>query len=554
MVARDPHMEEAQIPAIAANKAPDLSALGAFEYALTVDVGTGRYTLLAKPARNTHGVAPSGLYDETVFAIENAFIPEEERETYRENARLSTVLRHLAENTRYSFPYRLAVAGTLRLHEASFVYLLPEKSRLFAMIRDIQAEWEAKQLEQRLALQSKQVLSEALSIAKQATNARSVFLANINHEIRSPLHVILGMSKLAISAPENTEQVLRCMENIHTASGCLLKLMDDLLGLTGIKSRDEESTMERFRLHALLEDTALSGHSADKKGLGFTQDFSALPDAEVVADRVAIAKILTNILDNAVACTEPGGSVSLTGAEKFRSGNALVAQFVIADTGTGMSGETLQRIYEPFMRERKPGPDAMTGPGLGMSIAKCFADAIGATISIESTLGSGTSFTVDIPLEVAEDSFAPALEALEASGSGSSRSLAGRRILLAEDSDLSAEIAISLLSLHGMAVEHAQNGREAVDMYEDKPAGYYDAVLMDVQMPVMDGLAATRAIRAKGREDSAAIPIIAMSANVFQEDLTHALRTGMNDYITKPFDLGRLLSSLKTHIAYAAKR
>lgn len=391
--------------------------------------------------------------------------------------------------------------------------------------------------------QSRQALQTALDAANAASQAKGQFLSNMSHDIRTPLNAILGMTAIAENHLTEPKRLADCLRKIELSGTHLLSLVNDVLDMSKIESGKLSLSEEPLRLSALFADVVeLVAPQARDGGLTLETAPVLLKDERVMGDPLRIRQVLLNVISNAVKYTPQGGAVrlELTQAESLREGYGSY-RFRCADTGIGMEPEFLDKLFLPFERSQSSTASKITGTGLGMAITKNILDMMGGTIRVESAPGVGSTFTVTVPLRLqppaaAQESAAPAAAA--APRPDETPDLHGKRLLLVEDNALNLEIARELIGLTGIEIDEARDGAEAVRTVADAPPGHYDLVLMDVQMPVMDGYEATRQIRRLDRPGVLTLPIIAMTANAFSEDIEAARRSGMNGHISKPIDLG----------------
>lgn len=396
-------------------------------------------------------------------------------------------------------------------------------------------------------------LISAYETAKAANEAKSSFLAQMSHDIRTPMNAIMGMASIASSHCEEPKRVQECLEKIQLSGRHLLALINDILDMSKIEKGRVELLKEPFQLEALLGqvDTIIRS-GAEAKELKFQVKWDGVRHKSLIGDEAHIRQVLINLLGNAVKYTDHGGHIRLTVQELFgRSGEEACFVFTVEDDGIGMPEDFISCIFAPFTR----GDNAahIQGTGLGMPIAKGIVDAMKGDIRVESRLGHGTRITVTLNLklqleELEEGVTKGAKTPGEREGEAEGKKLAGRRILLVEDNELNREIAGTLLREAGMLVDEAYNGLAAAERFEEAAPGTYAAVFMDLQMPVMDGYEAARRIRKSGRPQAKSIPIIALTANAFAEDVANVLAAGMNDHVSKPVDLGQLLEALKKNI------
>ena len=386
------------------------------------------------------------------------------------------------------------------------------------------------------------------ALAEDASRAKTSFLSNMSHEIRTPMNAIIGLDNIALRNPDLQPETRNQLEKIGVSARHLLGLINDILDMSRIESGRMALKSEEFSFHEFLSqiNVIISGQCADK-GLQYACNVATPMRDYYVGDDLKLKQVLINILGNAVKFTDAPGSVTLTVEhleEKAADGSekTCVLRFRIKDTGIGMDPEFLPKIFDSFSQADATATNRYGGSGLGMAISKNFVDMMNGTIQVESRKNAGTEFTVTVPLGRSDRVLVP--ETLKAPLLEDESILSGRRILIAEDVEQNAEILANLLELSGIETEHAENGEIAVRLFSEKPAGTYDAILMDVRMPVMDGLTATRTIRALNRPDAKAIPIIAMTANVFDEDVEHSLAAGMHAHLVKPVDPDLLMKTL----------
>lgn len=383
------------------------------------------------------------------------------------------------------------------------------------------------------------LLEKAVDKAETANSAKSIFLFNMSHDIRTPMNAIIGYSELANRVLDDPEKLKEYMNNIHICGEKMLSIIDNILELARIENNNihlEESITkieENFDSCTIMFRSAIE--EKDQK-LMITKDIKY---PYIYIDNAHVSEIILNIMSNAIKYTGNGGMISCSiSQEPYIVEGWCITQILIHDTGIGMSEEFQSHIFESFSRERSSTVSGVEGSGLGMGIVKKLVDMMNGTIGVQSKLGEGSTFIVRIPCRIAEKE-----EAMpkRADDSIHKEDLTGKRILLAEDNELNAEIAIELLSEEGLVIERAKNGVICVEMLEKATSDHYDMILMDIQMPVMDGYEATQKIRKLKDPKKANIPIIAMTANAFAEDKQKALRVGMNDHVAKPIDMNKLL-------------
>ena len=397
-----------------------------------------------------------------------------------------------------------------------------------------------------------QTLRDAFHTAEDLSRAKSDFLARMSHDMRTPMNAVLGMAFIALTHLEDRDQVRDALEQIDAAGRRLLVLINEVLDMSKIESGGIVLDEVRFDLSdeiGLVLDEARS--VAMKKGLRMNVDITPFGHRAVLGDPERIQQVLRNLLDNAAKYTPSGGTITFKARElPSQALNSGYYEFMVEDTGIGIDPDFLPKIFEPFAREESYRGDL--GTGLGLSIAQTIAKLMSGDIKVESEPGRGSKFTVTVFFKLEEGGLPVSgqKEACQVSQTGEVGEQkpimrhAGVRVLLVEDIEINMIIICKLLEEAGLLVETAENGAEAVDLVRKNPPAYYDLIFMDLQMPVMDGYEATQEIRDSDRADLRCIPIVAVTANAFQEDVSRAKDAGMNELVMKPVDLGRLLAAL----------
>ena len=398
--------------------------------------------------------------------------------------------------------------------------------------------------EKRQQLQQQRLLETALETAKRSEKAKNAFFNNMSHDMRTPLNAIIGMSELVQKNLDDPQKIAGYMEKINFSSKQLLNLINDILEMSRLEQGKISLDYQQFDLKKCVNDCAAPFHAqADKEQKTFTVSFD-MEDAIVMGDFFRIGQILNNLLSNAFKYSKAGAQIFLR-VKQLNQQEHTKYQIVVQDTGIGMSREFVERIFEPYARATRFGAQKVSGTGLGMPIVKSLVSQMSGQITVDSELGKGSTFTITIPLETVRETEKPEQEETEAA---SQFSLEGRKILLAEDNDFNMEIATEILSMHGVQVTQAWNGAEAVLLFRESLPFSFDAILMDMQMPEMDGCEAARNIRAMNRPDAQVIPIIAVTANAFAEDIAMTTEAGMNAHISKPIDFEVLCRTLEEWI------
>ena len=406
--------------------------------------------------------------------------------------------------------------------------------------------------------ESREALQDALDAAESANKAKTAFLSNMSHEIRTPMNAIIGLNSIALNDPTASEEVKKYLEKSVASAHHLLGIINDILDMSRIESGHMTVKNEEFLLDdALKQVNGIISEQCRDKGLTYDYSWVGNIDTYYIGDAMKLKQVLINILGNAVKFTPEGGSVSLVIEEKARFDKKAVVEFVISDTGIGMSKEFLPHIFEPFSQEESSPTGKYGSTGLGMSITKSIVELMNGTITVDSEKGKGTTFSVTITFGESEknsddnDIGMPALHDMSVL-TAKTADLIGRRVLLAEDVSINAEIITMLLSMREMEVDLAENGQIAVDLFAAHEPGYYAAILMDIRMPVMGGLEATRRIRSMDKEDAKTIPIIALTANAFDEDVQRSIQAGLNAHLSKPVEPDALYETLEKLIGISS--
>ena len=393
----------------------------------------------------------------------------------------------------------------------------------------------------------RQVELEARHLAaEEAGHAKTMFLSNVSHDLRTPMNAIVGYTALAQREELDLEQTRAYLRKISSASDYMVALVNDVLEMGRIESGRLELNLAPADIRRLVEDVRdLFVDQMATKGVTFVSDTAGVRDTGVLCDHNQLSSVVLNLLSNAFKFTPEGGTVRLTLAELDGAAEGCGRyELRVADTGIGMSEEFVEHLFEPFARESTATASGIQGTGLGMPITKSIVDKMGGTIEVRTAPGAGTEFVVRMDLALAPEAAGAAPGDAGGNEPAGAESLAGRRVLMAEDNEINAEIAVELLGELGLGVDVVENGREAVEAVAASEPGHYDAVLMDMQMPVMGGLEAARAIRSLPRPEHAGIPIVAITANAFAEDVAAAHAAGMDAHLSKPLDVDEVRTTL----------
>ncbi len=395
--------------------------------------------------------------------------------------------------------------------------------------------------------QAKQAAEDAFQVAQEANRSKSSFLANMSHDIRTPMNAIIGITSLIRHDAGDKGKVIEYADKIDTSSQHLLGIINEVLDMSKIEAGKTVFKYSDFSIPDFIQelDTIFRSQISEKKQtLTITKE--NIRHEWVNGDQVHLMQIFSNLLSNAIKYTQEGGEIQLL-AEECESNSSVYAKyrFLVCDNGMGMSADFKDRIFDAFTRAENSLTNRIQGTGLGMAITKNLVDSMGGTIDVESEPGQGSCFEVFMDLKIAEErsvSTASQVETEEQDGN----ILKGMRFLCAEDNELNAEILTELLKIEGAECMICENGQRVLETFEQSVPGDYDMILMDVQMPVMNGYEATKAIRRSSHELAKTIPIIAMTANAFSEDIQHSLATGMNAHISKPVDMKTLEKTIRS--------
>jgi len=384
-----------------------------------------------------------------------------------------------------------------------------------------------------------QFLSEAADSAKKASTAKSEFLSHMSHDIRTPINGIMGMTDIALKVDNNPEKTVECLNKIDGASKHLLSLINDVLDMSRIESGKTTIAHKPFELKTTIDNclSIIRGQIGNRDlYVEFNDNGVEVP--HLYGDELHLRQVFINILGNSVKFTQDGGKIIFTLTELVKKDDTVKYQFDIEDTGIGMSEEFLKTIWDAFSQEDDGSRTQYKGTGLGMAITKQFVDMMGGDISVTSVKGEGSKFTIKMSFDI-NNEYVDFKEI-----DVQSLNLEGIRVLLVEDNELNIEIAKTLLEENGLIVDVAENGKIALDKFAAADVGEYDAIFMDVMMPEMNGLEATRRIRALSKTDAQTIPIIAMTANAYDDDIKKTLESGMNEHISKPIEIKMVLATL----------
>lgn len=503
-----------------------------------VDVTTG----MARPIRiagyavpQQEAVLQTAPYNRALEAYIEGVVYEDDRSDMIAQVELSKLCAYLKENSDFFYHYRIHTGD-----EFHFYYMqaarLGEADSFNQIVFGFACEDSEKQKEK--------LLEEAMLAAQNANQAKSIFLFNMSHDIRTPMNAIIGFSDMAIKYIDDRERVLDCLRKVKVSGEHLLSLINDVLDMSRVES-GKVTLEEQITCMDTSRDNLLSIVTGNANDKNITINSIITPRVVhhwVYSDRLRMMRVFTNIISNSIKYTEPGGRITFTIDELPCEKEGCAAyRFIIEDNGIGMSPEYLGHLFEPFSRAASSTKSGVVGTGLGMAITKSLVELMGGTIRVESELGRGTVVTIDITHRIAEP-----VAARDAIADENITNLKGMKLLLVEDNELNREIATDLLEEAGCIVSTAEDGDIAVKMIKNAKPGQYNVILMDIQMPNMNGYDATRAIRSLDNSEYAGIPIVAMTANAFEEDRKNAFAAGMNGHISKPVSAPALLRTLSS--------
>ena len=394
---------------------------------------------------------------------------------------------------------------------------------------------------------AKDITTEALQTAENANKAKTDFLSNMSHDIRTPMNAIIGMTSLIRHDAGNKAKVIEYADKIDISSQHLLGIINDVLDMSKIEAGKTVFKYTDFSILDFITELNTIFHSQiDEKNQTLTIIKENIRHEWVNGDQVHLMQIFSNLVSNAVKYTQEGGKIQFL-VEECETKSSVYAKyrFLVSDNGMGMSADFKDTIFDAFTRAESSMTNKIQGTGLGMAITKNLVEAMGGTIDVESELGQGSCFEVLIDLRIAEDRFVSSTEQAE-KDEPAGNVLKGMRFLCAEDNELNAEILMELLKIEGAECTICENGKRVLEAFEQSAPGDYDMILMDVQMPVMNGYEATKAIRRSSHELAKTIPIIAMTANAFSEDIQHSLAAGMNAHVSKPVEMKVLEKTIRS--------
>lgn len=487
-----------------------------------------------------------GKYNEAVKVMLNEFVAIEYRHAMQAFMDINTLQQRINNEKVLTYEYLSMINSWCS------ATLIPSKKDESGKVINVIYAVRSVDTEKRKELNATKALHDAYEAANRANNAKTDFLASMSHDMRTPMNAIIGMTNIAKKHLESKERVKNCLDKITVASNHLLGLINEVLDMNKIESGKLELVEENINLSELVDNiVTMSRQQIEDKHHNFTLSMNKVEHVNVIGDSMRIQQVLMNLFGNAIKYTPDGGELKLIVSQKNTNNHRVGCfEFIFEDNGIGMSEEFLENLYVPFSRAKDARVEKIQGTGLGMAITKNIVSMMNGDIKVESKLGEGTKFTVTIFLKLQKNKGKAAGKSDDVNDASNAfeelqkKNFKGKRALLVEDNELNAEIAKEIIGMTGIELEYAANGELAFERFKQVEDGYYDIIFMDVQMPVMNGYEATRAIRALSGEYAKAVPIIAMTANAFAEDVRASKEAGMNAHVAKPLNPDQLLTTI----------
>ena len=505
-----------------------------------IDLVEGIYEEISA-AQETHKLTGKrGYISDILEEMCNKIVSDEHRPMMREFWDVSTLPQRLKETDSIAIEYQTRSGPWNRAR------IIAKKRDIDGNVSNVLYVVRRIDKEKQKEIEYKQQLMAAAEDARRANMAKTDFLRRMSHDIRTPINGIQGMISIAEHFPDDIAKQKECRDKVKEASGFLLDLVNNILDMNKLESGAIVLEHVPFNLLDVLQETNdIAEMNAELRGLQVSIDHTRIRQEHLIGSPLHLKQILQNIEGNAVKYNREGGSISLTASEIACADGMATYQFICTDTGRGMSRAFLEHAFEPFAQEDTSARTAYMGTGLGLPIAKQLAEMMGGKIEVESEQNVGTTFTITIPFEIDIHYTADSMDEQEIQEAD----VSGVRVLLAEDNELNMEIARFILENAGMEVTTVFNGKEAVDTFSASEENQFGLILMDVMMPVMDGLTAARTIRAMKRMDARKVPIFAMTANAFADDIEESRKAGMNEHLSKPLDEDRMMRVIRQYMA-----
>ena len=487
-------------------------------------------------------------FRETFKNYAEKYVTAEYRDEFLNYVSTDTIRRNLEKESIIAFTYLVSRDGQETYEMLRMAGVRRPEDRNDHIVHAVGVGFSDVDRQMREALEQQKALLDALNIAEEANTAKTVFLSNMSHEIRTPMNAIIGLDKLAIAEEDLSPQVKEYLDKIGSSAEHLLGIINDILDMSRIESGKIVIKNEEFSLKELINvvNTLIGSQCADKN-ISYKCHMDPNIDEYYMGDSTRVKEIIINILSNAVKYTDEGGNVDFEIKRIARYKDKSTLRFSMKDNGVGMDSEFLPKLFDPFTQAENSASNKYGSTGLGMAITKNLVDMMNGEITVESQKGVGSTFYVTLTFETVKSSFAPkeTEESKPSEGQNEEIDLSTVKVLVAEDMDINAQILLKLLSKKGIEAKRAENGRIAVELFKESEDGYFDAILMDMRMPEMDGLEATSAIRKLDRNDAKKVPIVALTANAFDEDVERSLQAGLNAHLSKPLDPAKIFDTLE---------
>ncbi|MFA6948277.1 MAG: ATP-binding protein, partial [Eubacteriales bacterium] len=467
------------------------------------------------------------------------YVCAEDVERVVAGCKIDNVFEHIKNGDVYKFNFSMCEkSGEIRRKQLQFTLIDYERKTFLMTLVDVNGIF----IEQQQLLLK---LKEALRSAQSAAAAKSDFLSRMSHDIRTPLNAVIGLSGLGAES-DSIDETHEYLRQIGASGEYLLSIINDVLDMSKITSNSMVLHPAVVFLPKFIRETIdIVRPTINAKNIDFEVRMHGITTMYMRFDPTHVRQVVINLLSNAVKFTPENGHIELYLENISHESKFVKNRMIIRDDGIGINAEFLPKIFLPFEQENTMNDETRVGTGLGLSIVKSIVDLMGGTIRAESEKGKGTAFIVEWDIETAS---ADEMPVKESEPLPQTAELGGHRVLLCEDHPLNARIAVKLLENKGMLVDHAKNGQLGLEMFQNSGIGYYDAILMDIRMPVMDGLTAAKKIRNLDRRDAKSVPIIAMTANAFAEDINESLEAGMNAHLSKPIDPRKLYETISSFI------
>lgn len=539
--------KEGELKLLEINKVIDKVVSLDYDMLILMDIKADSYVMLGTQVNKKVSQPNEGCYSIQTHNYISESVLEEDQDYCSREFSSANLVRNLESKGIYTFHYHAKDKfGELQHKKAQLFYFDEQRKKVciaLSDITDVISEQEKKNT----------LLHSALIAAEQASAAKSEFFSHMSHEIRTPMNAIVGMCNIALQSIGDDTEIEDCLKKIESSSRFLLSLINDILDMSRIESGKMYLKFETLNFTDFMKEiNSICYAQANEKNVHYQQIIQQDMNPVYIGDRLKLQQVIINILSNAIKFTPINGNITLTVQQIQQIKENALVRFIIEDTGCGMDADFLPLLFEPFLQEQDKTGNMHAGTGLGLAICKSLVEMMEGKISVQSTKGIGSIFTVDVKLGITEESniLSPvAAETPEVSEEFEKNlDFTGKKILLAEDHPINVEVATKILKKKGFLVEVATNGLWAVKMFSNTPPGYYDAILMDIRMPEMDGLQAARTIRQTIKEDAKYIPIIAMTANAFEEDIEKSRLAGMNAHLAKPINPPKLFQTLSNFL------